>query len=220
MTNKAFRELLKTTSDEDLRKIAARYMQREGRGTFSTTRRLDMIYEECRSRSGGDIVPWLFLKMQGDAAADTARGYIVRHSINKSSRMNRMKKQELISLLGRAVPELDKSTEITAKLTNKDILSLYNFGANSLVSRVSGDSMIGAKIYDNDLLIVDPDATIENGNIIVAKVAGEPFVKRYTNISGIITLLSENPKYAPYTITNDTPFEIIGKVVRIVREVE
>ena len=44
--------------------------------------------------------------------------------------------------------------------------------------RVQGDSMVGAGIRDNDLLVVDRSLTPANGDIIIAAVDGEFTVKR------------------------------------------
>ena len=46
--------------------------------------------------------------------------------------------------------------------------------------KVKGDSMIGARIYDGDIVYVDKNSVIENGDIVVALVDGEnATLKRY-----------------------------------------
>ncbi len=44
--------------------------------------------------------------------------------------------------------------------------------------RASGQSMIGAGIYDNDLLVVDRSLIPRDGSIVIAAVFGELTVKR------------------------------------------
>src|ERR1700687_1682947 len=82
--------------------------------------------------------------------------------------------------------------------------------------RVKGDSMTGAGILDGDLVIVRPQNSAKNGDIVGARLAQEeatekPLVPR----PGIIHLAPENPKYKPIPVDEHT--EIIGKVIRVVR---
>ena len=82
--------------------------------------------------------------------------------------------------------------------------------------RVKGDSMTGAGIFDGDLVIVRPQNSAKNGDIVVARLAQEDAtVKRLVRKPGIIHLAPENPKYRPIPVDEHT--EIIGKVIRVVR---
>jgi len=46
------------------------------------------------------------------------------------------------------------------------------------IVRASGNSMIGAGIYDGDWLIIDRSLTARHGHIIIAALHGEPLVRR------------------------------------------
>ncbi len=82
--------------------------------------------------------------------------------------------------------------------------------------RVKGDSMVGAGILDGDLVIVRPQNSAKNGDIVVARVNQEDAtVKRLIRKPGIIHLAAENPKYKAIPVDENT--EIIGKVIRVVR---
>lgn len=82
--------------------------------------------------------------------------------------------------------------------------------------RVKGDSMIGAGILDGDLVIVRPQASAKNDDIVVARInQDESTVKRLVRKPGLIQLAPENPRYKPLPV--DENVEIIGKVIRIVR---
>ena len=50
--------------------------------------------------------------------------------------------------------------------------------------RVKGDSMVEAAILDGDLIVVAPQPTAENGEIVVAMIDGEATVKRFYRESG------------------------------------
>lgn len=82
--------------------------------------------------------------------------------------------------------------------------------------RIKGDSMIGAGILESDLVIVRPQSSAKNGDIVVARVnQEEATVKRLVRKPGLIHLAPENPKYRPIPV--DENVEIIGKVIRVVR---
>ena len=82
--------------------------------------------------------------------------------------------------------------------------------------RVKGDSMEGAGILDGDLVIVRPQNSAKNGDIVVARTSqDDATVKRLVRKPGIIHLAPENSKYKPIPVDENT--EIVGKVIRVVR---
>ena len=81
--------------------------------------------------------------------------------------------------------------------------------------RVRGDSMINAGILDGDKVIVRPQSTANNGQIVVARIEDEATVKRLWRKNGEIWLMPENENYEPI---DGTHAEIIGIVRGVVRE--
>ena len=81
--------------------------------------------------------------------------------------------------------------------------------------RVRGDSMLGAGILPGDKVVVRPQATADDGQIVVARLEDEATVKRLRRRNGEIWLLPENDAYAPI---DGTHAEIIGVVKAVVRE--
>ena len=81
--------------------------------------------------------------------------------------------------------------------------------------RVRGDSMINAGILDGDKVVVRPQSTADNGQIVVARIEDEATVKRLLRKNGEIWLMPENERYAPI---DGTHAEIIGIVKGVVRE--
>jgi repressor LexA len=78
---------------------------------------------------------------------------------------------------------------------------------------VRGDSMIGAGIFDGDLVIVRCQPTADPGDLVVALLANEATVKRMAAEAGRPYLRAENPAYAPIR----QEFEVLGKVVGLLR---
>ena len=83
----------------------------------------------------------------------------------------------------------------------------------SFLLTVRGDSMIGAGIFDGDLVIVRCQATATSGDIVVALQGDEATVKRLAVEECGPYLRPENPAYAPIR----GEFEILGKVVGLLR---
>ena len=80
--------------------------------------------------------------------------------------------------------------------------------------RVKGDSMINAGILDGDKVVVRPQPTAHEGQIVVARIGDEATVKRISFKNGI-WLLPENPNYDPI---DGSDAELIGLVKAVVRE--
>ena len=81
--------------------------------------------------------------------------------------------------------------------------------------RVRGDSMINAGILPGDLVVVRPQSTADDGQIVVARLEDEATVKRLSRRDGQVWLLPENENYSPIDGTNA---ELIGVVRGVVRE--
>lgn len=94
-------------------------------------------------------------------------------------------------------------------------------GADSFVLRVRGDSMIEAQIADGDLAIVSPQATADNGDIVVAMLDGEATLKRFFREGEQIRLQPENSRFQPIILSaSDGEVTILGKVTGIFRWLE
>ena len=81
--------------------------------------------------------------------------------------------------------------------------------------RVRGDSMINAGILSGDKVVVRPQKTAENGQIVVALLDDSATVKRFHRENGKVWLLPENPAYEPI---DGTDCSILGLVKAVVRE--
>ena len=79
-----------------------------------------------------------------------------------------------------------------------------------------GDSMIGARICDGDIVYIKQQPTIENGQIAAVLIDGEEkLLKRVYITEESIILQAENPAYSPrsYHKEDMNRVSIIGKVV-------
>ncbi|MCS4282474.1 DNA polymerase V [Pseudomonas sp. BIGb0278] len=83
--------------------------------------------------------------------------------------------------------------------------------------RIGGDSMEGAGIFDEDVVIVDKAIDARSGHIVIAGVNGEPVCKRLDYVGRQIVLRSENPRYAPRFIMEGDEFSVWGVVTYSLR---
>lgn len=88
------------------------------------------------------------------------------------------------------------------------------------VFRCVGDSMIGAHIFNGDLVFVKAGADVEDGKIGVVRIGDEYTLKRIYHGADYLELRSENPAYAPIVIRGDKEnAEIVGRAVQFLSRV-
>ena len=81
--------------------------------------------------------------------------------------------------------------------------------------RVRGDSMINAGILSGDLVVVRPQQSADDGQIVVARIEDEATVKRLKRRNGQVWLMPENDAYSPI---DGSEAELVGIVKAVVRE--
>jgi repressor LexA len=86
--------------------------------------------------------------------------------------------------------------------------------SGAFMLRVQGDSMVDAAILDGDLILVRPQRSAENGEVVVAMLDGEATVKRFYREAERIRLQPENQRMAPIYASD---VEIVGRVEAVVR---
>lgn len=85
--------------------------------------------------------------------------------------------------------------------------------------RVSGDSMIGAGIHHDDVLVVDRSARPVHRSVVIAVVDGGFTVKRLLFREVGPVLMPENSDYEPVPVTEGVEFEIWGVVRHVLHKV-
>ena len=121
---------------------------------------------------------------------------------------------------GHIVPLLGKVTAgqpILAQQYIEDELVLPDWLApddSTFALRVSGESMIEAGILDGDIVLVRPQRTAENGDIVVALIGDEATVKRIYYENRRVRLQPENAAMAPIFASSVI---VLGRVVGLIR---
>jgi SOS-response transcriptional repressor LexA len=96
-----------------------------------------------------------------------------------------------------------------------DELLIENREASFLI-RVTGDSMTGAGIMPNDMVIMDRGRIAKSGDIVIAEVDGEWTMKYLRKRGESVMLVAANPRYKP--ITPKRELKIAGVVTAVVRK--
>jgi repressor LexA len=85
------------------------------------------------------------------------------------------------------------------------------------VLRVKGDSMVGAGIFEGDYVVVRPQDTAIDGEIVVALVEDEATVKRFFKEEDHVRLQPENDTLDPI---RSRDVQLLGRVVGVCRRVQ
>ena len=83
--------------------------------------------------------------------------------------------------------------------------------------RVSGNSMINAGIFDEDIVIVDRSIKPQNGKIVIAVLDGELLIRRYEQTMNKLKLVPETNKLSPIEVNEFSDFKIWGVVTCVIR---
>lgn len=90
--------------------------------------------------------------------------------------------------------------------------------------RAKGDSMIGARIQDGDIVFIKKQTMVDDGEIAAVLIDDEATLKRvyYDQESGVLQLFAENPKYKTMRFTGEEldHIRILGKAVAFQSDVK
>ena len=91
-------------------------------------------------------------------------------------------------------------------------------GGDAYVLRVRGDSMIDAHITDGDYVVIRPQQTARDGDIVVAQVEENAVtLKRFFKEKGRVRLQPANEQYPPQFYDD---VRIQGKLIGVIRRVD
>ena len=83
--------------------------------------------------------------------------------------------------------------------------------------RAQGDSMVGARIFDGDIVFIRSQSSVDNGEIAAVIINDEATLKRvyYYPEEEKLILTPENPRYAPLVYMNGEldGIKILGKAI-------
>lgn len=103
---------------------------------------------------------------------------------------------------------------------NEEMELYVEAGANidaDFCLKASGDSMIGARIHDGDIVFIRQQDMVEDGEIAAVLIDDEATLKRvyYDREAGVLQLFAENPQYKTMRFSGEEldHIRILGKAV-------
>lgn len=107
----------------------------------------------------------------------------------------------------------DEAIELTRDIVRED--------AELFALQVQGDSMIDAMINDGDIVIMKPQPSVNNGELVAVWLEDkeETTLKRFFLEKGKVRLQPENSTMQPIIIDDPSTVRIQGRVVAVVRQV-
>lgn len=94
-----------------------------------------------------------------------------------------------------------------------------SYGDADFAMIMSGDSMEGSHIYNNDVLFFKKDVHLNIGDIAVFIINGEAKLGIYHRQGSTVILSAANPKYMPIIINDYNENMFFGKLVGIFRKI-
>ena len=82
--------------------------------------------------------------------------------------------------------------------------------------RAQGESMLGAGIHSNDILVVDRSLEVVPGKVVICAINGELTVKRLDRANDQWQLKAENSDYADIVIHDELELVIWGVVTNVI----
>jgi len=78
--------------------------------------------------------------------------------------------------------------------------------------------MIGRGIHDGDIVVVKKQKTVNPNDVAVVRIGNEATLKYVRKDKGNVFLVPDNPTMEPFLASPDSDFEILGKVMGLVRK--
>lgn len=139
---------------------------------------------------------------------------------NKEKKSPELNIKNILPIKTKKVPLLGDiacGKPIWAEQTHGEFISVSNDVDADFCLRASGDSMIGARIYDGDIVFIKKQDMVNNGEIAAVIIDNEATLKRvyYYPEKNKIVLNPENPAFEPLVYINEelNEIRILGKAV-------
>lgn len=139
---------------------------------------------------------------------------------NKEKKSPELNIKNILPIKTKKVPLLGDiacGKPIWAEQTHGEFISVSNDVDADFCLRASGDSMIGARIYDGDIVFIKKQDMVKNGEIAAVIIDNEATLKRvyYYPEKNKIVLNPENPAFEPLVYINEelNEIHILGKAV-------
>ena len=133
---------------------------------------------------------------------------ILRAPVGSTTRSSSLVTLPLLGLVAAGLPVFAEENVLGEALVPAEFVNGECFAL-----KVKGESMKGAGLQDGDTVIVRKQALARSGEIVVASIDGEATLKRLYWENQTVELRPENKRFKVITVTPETDFRIIGKMI-------
>lgn len=112
-------------------------------------------------------------------------------------------------------PSPAQDSELTSIDLNKELIRHPN---TTFLARIVGDSMVGADIYEGDIVIIDRSLEFHHNDIAVCCLNGEFNIKHVERTGDEIYLVSSNSNYPKIKVDPEDNFILWGVVTYIIHK--
>jgi len=135
-------------------------------------------------------------------------GYLLGWEKNKYKNSKDFKNIPLIGTIAAGLPVLATENIKSMQIVSED-------ADIDFCLEVKGDSMVGARIYDGDIVFIRKQDMVDDGEIAAVLIEDEATLKRFYRINGSIVLRAENPNYKDIIINkkDHKDIKILGKAI-------
>ncbi len=166
-------------------------------------------YEKNRTMPDTEI-----LKLLADALHTTVNYLIDAQGLENLMPLPKTKKVPLVGDIACGEP-------ITAEENIEGYIKVDEDLDADFCLRCKGDSMIGARIFDGDIVFIKQDIEVHNGEIAAVLIDGEATLKRVHFLNGELQLRAENPTFRTLIYTGEEleTIRIIGKATHFLSRI-
>ena len=172
-------------------------------------------YENGSREPGSDFLIHVARKL------NTTTDYILRLTDNPiayTHGITRLPSAHAIPIVG----EIACGMPITAEENQIGLVSIPESIKADFCLICKGESMVGARIFDGDLVCIRQQETVENGEIAAVLIDDEATLKRVYFFPGhYLELRAENPKFAPLIYEGESmgTVRILGKAIYFISKI-
>lgn len=150
------------------------------------------------------------------------KGYITRSNTPRSIKVihpsmqtsNRVMMLPLVGQIAAGQPiEATENVEDMIPVPSEMVRNIEN----AFLLRVKGDSMSGEGIMPRDLVVIKPQQTANQNDLVAVLLGDEATVKRLHMSAKGVRLMPSNPAYEPIEVDREDA-RVIGKVVGLIRD--
>ncbi len=154
-------------------------------------------------------------KAASDHVAALERKGLVTREKGRSRGLKSVRQREGIPFLGRIAAGLprDGIAESDRRLSFDPAAYGITNRSRAFALQVSGDSMVGCQIFDGDIVILEHEASPQNGDIVAALIDNESTLKTFVRKGSKVWLRAENPRYPDLVPALDLQIQGVARAV-------